>query len=41
MNQSASHVAIERSSVELQTRKGFKVREGTEKRKLSSKKALF
>ena len=41
VNQSASHVAIERSSVKLQTRKGFKVREGTEKRKLSSKKALF
>ena len=40
MNQSASHLAIERSSVKLQIRIGFKVREGTEKRKLSSKKSL-
>ena len=38
MNRSASHLAIERSFVKLQIRKGFKVRERTEKRKLSSKK---
>ena len=41
MNQLASHLTIERSFVKMQIRKGFKIREGTEKRKLSSKKALF